>query len=104
MNTTRRKLKMNHWQLLVEHEPGLVHLLATARAVKPGDDPHFCANEVWYGYGRHRGNGIKGKLVELVGFHRHGHRILGTQQAYDTAYKVIYEALPDCRDCSCWRL
>ena len=36
------------WARLARLEPQLAALLVEARAVDPGDNPHFCANRVWY--------------------------------------------------------
>lgn len=49
----------------------------------------------WFGYGVYRGNGIKPRLVKLVGWQRCQKDRLATSEAYDIAYKTILDALPD---------
>lgn len=84
------------WQQLVKAEPELEELLEEAQCVD-GSDSHFCANRVWYMLG-----GLKENLCDLVGWTaRRSNPILKTSAAYDVAYKKIYAALPDCRDCWC---
>jgi hypothetical protein len=85
------------WDELVKLEPKLGVLLAEAQAVRD-DDPHFCANAIWYDF-------LKPRLVLLVGWCRPDRtKPLASEQAYDVAYDTIYEALPDCRDCAaCFR-
>ena len=91
------------WAELTAAEPRLAGLLAEARAIR-ATSPRFCANAVWYGYRNPRA-GLKDRMCRLVGWDRRsGPAILRTNRAYDTAYKRIYEALPDCRDCGCMRL
>jgi hypothetical protein len=88
------------WNDLVAAEPRLAVLLADARAVR--DDrrrPSFCANAVWFGW--HGDGGFKSQLRYLVGWGCRPDPILGTQAAYDLAYRTIYNALPDCRNCLC---
>ena len=82
------------WGLLVKIEPRLGEMLKRAKAVK-GDGEHFCANTVWY-------DDFKPELCTLVGWEASGtNPLLHTPQAYDLAYRKIYETLPDCRDCTC---
>jgi hypothetical protein len=82
---------------LAELEPGLKELLNEAHQVKSDGIPHFCANAVWDGR-------FKPRLVLLVGWDaRQRTTTLQSERAYDVAYKTIYNALPDCRDCFCFR-
>lgn len=84
-----------HWDDLVAREPRLADLGRDVRAVTPGDDPHFCANEVW-------AREIKPRLVELVGWGSNSpYAVLRTSRAYEVAYSWLYEQLPPCRDCLC---
>ena len=89
------------WSLLCDLEPRLIHLLAKVREIE--DDkrkPSFCANSIWYGeYGQ---EGIKPRLVQLVGWQAMGSDPrLKTTQAYDLAYEKLYNLLPPCRNCNC---
>lgn len=85
---------------LARREPGLAALLAEARAVSSRGNPQFCANAVWFGFGKYRYAGLKPRLVQLVGWHAHkDDPVLRSQEAYEVAYDTIYGALPDCRDC-----
>ncbi len=84
------------WEELVRREPGLLTLLREAQSVR--DDkrqPSFCANQVWF-------RRFKPRLMELVGWYaRVQDGVVNTSRAYDIAYRVIYNALPDCRNCWC---
>lgn len=83
------------WEVLVELEPRLQQVFDECAAVK--DDqlaPWFCANRIWY-------NRFKPRIVQLVGFERADHPILGTPTAYNIAYNTCYHQLPYCRDCDC---
>ncbi len=85
------------WHNLLIAEPRLLAVYHTARCLK--DDfstPGYCANLQFFIEGR-----IKERLTELVGWNRGKDTYLGTQEAYDTAYEVIYNALPYCRNCMC---
>ena len=92
------------WKRLCKLEPRLLDLYERASGIR--DDlskPSFCANNVWYG--RRGWPGLKPQLWELVGF---GARRWGADPqlwsslAYDIAYRKVYDALPDCRNCACW--
>ncbi len=76
-------------------------LLKEAQAVKRIEGKSFCANEIWYGYnGRSREDGLRYKVQLLVGHARQdGPAELKTSKAYDVVYEMIYNALPDCKDC-----
>lgn len=72
---------------------------ATTKA-EPGEP--FCANAVFFGYGQPRTRSIKWRLSKLVGWYADAvHPDLRSPKAYDACYERIYEALPDCRWCSC---
>lgn len=76
-------------------EPRLAELLKEARAVKDPGGRSFCANHVWYKRG-----GFKDRLIKLVGWYANDPR-LKTSEAYDVAYRKIYDVLPACRNCNC---
>ncbi len=81
---------------LTKLEPRLANLLRDVRKVR--DDRRrisFCANHVWYGSG-----GFKSRLIHLVGWSAVDEQ-LRSPEAYDLAYKHLYNALPDCRNCFC---
>ncbi len=84
------------WDLLCKIEPRLLNLLAEVKSVK--DDktkPSFCANDVWYA-------DIKPKLIRLVGWYAGGADYrLRSRGAYNLAIHVLYNELPDCRNCGC---
>lgn len=82
-------------------EPRLIDLLVEAATAQPDDEGGFCANGKFFGYSNVRG-GLKWRLSKLVGWGSTSHiPALHTEDAYDTVYERIYEALPDCRDCGC---
>jgi hypothetical protein len=91
------------WAELATLEPALAQLEREIRAwarTPLGRD--FCANARWYGYGRFKGMGYRARVVALVGWgSRHPDPRLRTSDAYDTAYRHLYELLPDCRECAC---
>jgi hypothetical protein len=89
------------WREMVKLEPRLGALLREAQKVD-GSDPHFCANDVWYGYegGCYAGRGLKRQLCQLVGWYARRPELRGCD-CYDVAYMKIYDALPPCRDCLC---
>jgi hypothetical protein len=94
------------FERLADLEPRLRALLEEARAHHSDPSPDFCANAVFYGYAHVR-QGLKARLLKLVGWESGRHDLLGTSAAYDVAYDTIFEALPDCRgNCACtaiWR-
>lgn len=82
------------WKQICELEPGLLDLYTEAAAVKDdGKLKRFCANDVW----THR---FKPRLVKLVGWDSKI-ELLQSTTAYDVAYHMVYDVLPDCRNCSC---
>jgi len=93
------------WARLVRLEPRLARVLAAAKAIDPGDNPHYCANRSWYGYDDHAGGGLRGRVGQLVGWGRRGQPgvapALTTSEAFDIAYQTVYDALPGCRGCWC---
>lgn len=76
------------WEQLTKMEPRLQKLYDRAKGHKPTKG--FCAHRAWYGR-----DGLKAQMLELVGYGAPG--ALGTPDAYETAYKKIYNALPSCR-------
>ncbi len=88
------------WDDLVALEPRLAALLVEAKSwhQKSKNTPEFCANRIWYSYGNPRG--LRQDVISLVGWSaKHDDRPapLATSLAYDTAYEMVYNALPDCR-------
>ena len=81
------------WEALVEIEPFLEGLREQAKAIVDKGGEQFCANVAWY-------NKIKPQLVELVGFEA-SKKQLRSMNAYDFVYEVVYNELPDCRNCTC---
>jgi hypothetical protein len=81
---------------LIALEPHLADLLAEAQNYHATRPRGFCANAVFYGYPGHR-PGLKKRLSELVGFASDREGVLGSSEAYDVAYRAIYQALPDCK-------
>jgi hypothetical protein len=89
------------WRDLTKAEPRLERLYADVRQIKDDKSkPAFCANFVWYGYGKYRGHSLKERMYYLVGFMA-ANPELRTMDAYDIAYRKLYDALPDCRNCGC---
>lgn len=85
------------WREMVKIQPALRALLKEAKGHKDlaEKDENFCACAVWYG--DCQTPGLKGRLMELVGWGIRGDQRLATSQCYDIAYNKIYNALPDCR-------
>ena len=83
------------WEQIAKLEPELQELFNEAKAVDPGDDEHFCANDIWYEV-------FKPQVSALVGWMRENPPLeLQTGYAYDIAYQTIYDQLPSCRKCGC---
>jgi hypothetical protein len=82
--------------------PELIDLFVEASStIDDGDPDGFCANDVFFRYRNPRA-GLKWRLSKYVGWYaRDRPRLLQTQEAYDTVYERIYEALPNCRRCMC---
>ncbi len=91
------------WNKLVEIEPELGELLNQIRAIKDDPEkPSFCANWEWYGVIRTSDLTFKETMTRLVGWKAvKQDPILRSEQAYNLAYKTLYAALPDCRNCNC---
>lgn len=87
------ELKEKRWEALVEIEPLLEGLRDQAKAVTDDGGKSFCANLEWY-------SELKPQLVELVGFEA-SKKQLRSMNAYDLAYDVVYNELPNCRNCIC---
>jgi hypothetical protein len=82
------------FDLLVRLEPRLLTLVQEAALVKDDAD-NFCANEVW-------SEQFKPRLMQLVGWYAEGtHPHLNSHAAYEIAYDIIYQTLPDCKHCGC---
>lgn len=82
------------WDEITELEPELAHLLLFAKWVKDDKQtPYFCANEIWYRL-------FKPRLMQLVGWEA-ANPVLAGETEYDTAYDMIYDTLPGCRNCGC---
>lgn len=77
-------------------EPGLLQLADELRAIKDEGGPSFCANYVWYR------KGYRDRMYALVGWEaENDDPRLHTSEAFDRAYKYLYNLLPDCRNCNC---
>lgn len=78
-------------------QPGLKELFREAQQA-PKNDPNFCANEMYYGYGAFRNNGgLKRKILVLVGWDAcTNHQTLLSSEAYDVVVETIWNALPPC--------
>lgn len=87
------ELKEARWEALVEVEPLLEGLREQAKQIEDAGGKSFCANTAWY-------NKLKPQMVELVGFEA-SKKQLRSMDAYDLAYDVVYNELPDCRNCIC---
>ncbi len=83
------------WALLVQLEPELEALYREIRTLRGKGGRVFCANRVWY-------SRFKGRLLRLVGWEaRNPDPRIRSAEAYDLAYQKLYDALPNCRNCSC---
>jgi hypothetical protein len=79
---------------MIQLEPGLQELREDVAVVE--DDKtssSFCANRLWI-------RRFKPRLIELVGSLA-GVEELRTSEAYDVAYRELYQILPPCRNCLC---
>lgn len=89
---------------LCDIEPELVVLAEKVRRhckkAKPGK--RFCFNEIWYGVGKYKNQGLKDELVKLVGWTAKSEE-LRTCKAYDIAYEYLYKNTPDCHKCGCYQ-
>ena len=85
---------MRTWDDIVEIEPRLGQLLKEIQAIDGSSVP-FCANQGWYGRGGDRAS-FKMRMMLMVG-HFAFSRDLANNQDYDTAYGMLYGALPDCK-------
>lgn len=75
-------------------EPRLEQLAKDIRSVDDSD-PHFCANMVWY-------KRFKPVVCSLVGYEAENSKLM-SEEDYDVAYGMLYDMLPDCKDCCCIR-
>jgi len=76
-------------------EPELQELLDEAKRVSV--DRRFCRNHAWYSY-LNEPDRFKNRMLKLVGFNSQSKApLMHTSEAYDLAYKTIYEVLPPCQ-------
>ena len=80
-----------NWQELATIEPKLRDLEAELQAITDDGDAAFCANAVWYGYGKYKGKGFKARVLALVDYGK----------GYDEAARHLHAQLPACRNCNC---
>ena len=85
------------WDDLVTMEPQLKAMWEAIRLLRrPKRPASFCANHLWYDV-------FKPRLTQLVGWScRRKNPALRSSEAWDTAYRKLYDVLPDCRDCGCF--
>ena len=78
--------------------PTLRMFVTEAEGFQTNTDPSWCANDAWYGHGR-RHYSLRNRVVTIAdkAAKRFG------QRAYDVVYSGVYELLPDCRNCGCFR-
>lgn len=87
---TGRTPRDERWDRLVALVPELLTLREEVERNKAHEG--FCANEVWYGPA-----GYRRQVIELVGANSgHLDPWVRTSEAYDTAYRTLYNLLPDC--------
>ena len=96
---TRNRPKAVTFERLCRAYPTLRLLAEEADSyAEEGNEPHFCANRAWYDEHvpprQPAGSGDP---------HRRPRREAVRQRAYDAAYMGVYDRLPDCRDCGCFR-
>lgn len=87
----------------IVREPRIIPILVDAAcAVDDPNEDRFCANEVFFGYANPR-NSLKYRISHLVGWHADNVMPeLLSEDAYNTVYERIYDALPNCRNCGCF--
>jgi hypothetical protein len=73
-------------------EPRLARLLAEAQECRLRRGRRLDVTAVFYSYGRHR-PGFKRRLSELVGWASGREGVLGSSEAYEVVYRVVYQAL-----------
>jgi hypothetical protein len=77
---------------LAAMEPELITLLSRAKAHRGN-----CANAAWYGP-----EGLRRAMSKVIGWERRqGPSELQGMAAYTTAYRTLYGALRNCRNCNC---
>ena len=82
---------------LCEVEPELRRLAELAWSKRDPGGEVWCPNRIWY-------DQIKPELKKLVGWGGTNPEVRGNE-AYEAAYRVLYDALPGgCRGCACARL
>jgi hypothetical protein len=93
-------------------EPRALMLYDEIKKIGDSGGPYSCANELWYSGGdphtKTRKRSFKERVEELVGWGREAgskedsiQAYLRSSTAYDIVYQTLYNALPDCRKCSC---
>jgi len=94
----RRKIAFDD---LAQLEPRLQSHYERARDMR--GTRKFCEVTAWDG---HRpAGGLKAEVSKLVGWYRPDKEpVLGSDQAYEVAYRHIRLALPECADCECHKL
>ena len=92
MKTTSKAISFTDLMIM---EPRLAVLAKDIKAVK-GDADNFCANWHWYKH-------FKPRLVSLVGDSAEDVN-LQTSMIYDLAYETLYQMLPECKNCFCFRM
>lgn len=86
----RHSTEVLSWKELVGLEPGLGEMLADIQQIR-SRRRCFCGDAIWYQL-------FKPRLRTLVGYEAHTSvRHLRTKEAYDVAYRTLYEAIPECR-------
>jgi len=85
ITSIRTGTKMTWEEIIrIDHRLGMMYEMAKGMKRHEG----FCANKVWYTI-------YKPRLVQLVGWSA-AKEELRNSEAYDIAYRKIYDALPDC--------
>src|SRR5262245_6624987 len=92
----RRPAQDPEFEALAALEPRLEVLRREAVAWRDQAREGFCRNAVLHGYPGHQ-PGLRQRLSGLVGPQREGGGVLGTAEAYRTAYLEIDRSLPGCR-------
>lgn len=84
------------WETLIAIDPFFDGLLSGIEGIELEPGERFCANDTWY-------KKYKPLILRRVGWHAPNYApgILRTERAYDIVYQKLYDALPNCRNCSC---
>ena len=92
MSSRPTKEHRQRYRELRKLEPRLKEIEKQIRSID-SSSLHFCANCAWF-------DGIFQQILPLVGWHAENPE-LSTCFDYDSAYLVLYNMLPDCKDCGC---